>query len=46
MDSSTWNWGFSPLGVIGPIVIWEKPFKDEVLSVPFFFLLSFFLACF
>ncbi len=41
MNSSTWNLGFSTLEFIGPTVIWEKPFKDDVLSIPFFF--AFFL---
>lgn len=41
MNSSTWNLGFSTLEFSGPTVIWEKPFKDDVLSIPFFF--AFFL---
>lgn len=41
IDCSSWNSGFSLLAVLGPTVIWEKPFKDEVLSIPFFF--AFFL---
>lgn len=46
MNSPTWNLGFSTLRFIGPTVIWEKPFKDEVVSIPFFFFFDMFLVPF